>query len=98
MSSSLSSTSRIAASRIIHLSKREIKRRAFIRLGIRPDTPAMLADDALNGCQPHSGAGKLFGVMQPLERAEQLAGIDHVESGAIIPNVVSLRSIDRLDT
>ena len=54
----------------VQLTQREVKPRAAIHSGLRPDLPTMPVDNPLHHRQPDPGPGELrFGV-QPLERAE----------------------------
>ncbi len=49
-----------------------------------PDAPALPEHDALHGGQPDAGARELVGAVQPLEGAEQLVGVLHVEPHTVI--------------
>src|SRR5262245_16408207 len=44
--------------------------------------------DSLHQCKSDTGAFELFDLMQPLEDAEELLAILHVESHTVIPHVV----------
>jgi hypothetical protein len=58
----------------------------LIRLAVRPDPPAVPLDDPLNDRQAYAGAFEVARVMQPLENAEQLVDVPHVEAGAVVPH------------
>src|SRR5207245_1843643 len=84
-SSGLSSTKRIERSCMIRSSsKREIKGRAPVGGALGPDLAAVAVDDPLYRGEPDPRAGELAGRVQPLKRAEQLGGVRHVESGAVV--------------
>src|SRR5581483_11240515 len=85
-SSGLSSTSKIALCAIGSplRGQSEVECSALFGLGIGPDLAAVLADDALDRRQPDTGAGVDRAVVQALERVEELAGILHLETGAVV--------------
>ena len=56
--------------------------------GLRPDPAAVLVDDALHGGQADAGARELPCVVKSLERAEQLAGVGHVEAHAVVAHEI----------
>src|SRR5438876_3199187 len=62
----------------------EKERRAFVRLRIRPNAAAMTMNDALDDCKTDARAPIFLGPVQPLEDAEQLVGVPHVEADAIV--------------
>ena len=62
----------------------ERERGALIRLTLRPDPPAVPLDDPLDDRQADAGAFEFVRGMQPLENAEQLADVPHVEAGAVV--------------
>ena len=64
----------------------EVERRAPIDRRFRPDPPAVTLNDALDDRQADAGALEILRAMQPLEHAEQLVGVAHVETGAIVAN------------
>src|SRR5579859_4226267 len=64
--------------------QREEKRSALARGGFHPDAAAVFLDDARNGGQADAGAFKFLGAMQPLEHAEEFAGIFHIEAHAVV--------------
>src|SRR5512142_2488508 len=67
----------------------DIYRRAFIELALRPYAPAMPGDDALHHGETDSLPLEFFHAVQALEHAEQLVGILHVETRAIVLHVVN---------
>src|SRR4051812_21485919 len=83
LSSSTSSTtglSAMLASRV----EREREGRAAVGHAHRGHLAAVPVDDALDGGQPDTGAGELADAVQPLEWAEQLLYVAHVEAGAVV--------------
>src|SRR5687768_6901618 len=90
-SSGLSSTSKITLSLIsppFSSLKREIKCRALIDFPFGPDFAAVAVHDALDRRQPNPRAVEFGHGVQALKGAEQLAGIGHVEPGAIVAHEV----------
>src|SRR5439155_2902318 len=89
-SSGLSSTSRIARSVIgclpVLASQSEVERRPAPHRPLRPHAAAMAVHDALHRGEPHARALELGGRVEALERAEQLVGVRHVESRAVVPD------------
>src|ERR1700681_1971337 len=69
------------------LSQREKESGALIDSRLDPDTATVSRDNSLCCSQTDSGAFKLRILVQPLERCEELVGIRHIESGAVIPNI-----------
>src|SRR4029453_6612445 len=55
---------------------------------LRPDPAAVPLDDPLDEGQSDPGPLVLVLAVQPLEDLEQLAGVAHVEAGAIVADVV----------
>src|SRR5687768_16360402 len=53
-----------------------------------PDTSAMPVDDALDSGKPNTGARIIGRAMEALESSEQLIGISHIESSAIIADEI----------
>ena len=53
----------------------------------------MPVDNALNCRQSDSRTGKIGGSMKPLESAEQLFGMRHVEARSIIPDEIDRMSV-----
>src|SRR2546425_12000006 len=62
------------------------ERCAFVHFGFRPDLPAVLLDDAMNGGEPYSGPFEIFCAMEPLEDAEKFVRILLLKPGAVIAN------------
>src|ERR1700689_5052385 len=54
-----------------------------------PGLAAVAVDDAPDGGQACAGAGELVGVVQPLERLEQLVDVGRVEAGPVIAHVAA---------
>src|SRR5262249_40455002 len=69
-------------------SEREVERRTFVGLRVRPDATAMTRDDALDRDEPDAAARELCFGMQALERHEQLVCVLHVEADAIVAHEV----------
>src|ERR1043165_2680838 len=87
----LSSTSRITLLFISPLSGRgqcEVEGRARADLALGPDAPAVAADDALDGRQAHARPPELARAVETLERAEQLCGLGHRETRAVVAGEV----------
>src|SRR5437868_4629760 len=87
----LSSTSKItlfSISSLLEIREREIEGCPLIHLPFSPDAPAVPVDDALDGCQANTCPLEFVGRMQALKRAEQFIGIGHVESCAIVADVI----------
>src|SRR6202521_5143870 len=64
--------------------EREIEGGAFADGALGPDAAAVAVDDPLRGGQPDSCPRELTDRMQTLERGEQLAGMRHVETDAVV--------------
>src|SRR2546428_9281155 len=64
----------------------EVEGRSFADGAFRPSPAAVAVDDAAHGRQPDANAGKFALAVKPLERAEQLVGVDHVEANAVVPD------------
>src|SRR5258708_6074281 len=87
----LSSTSRISTMLSVisgASDKSEIERCAFIHFRLGPEAPAVPVNNALGSRQADARAFKFFGTMQALKDAKELMGVLHIETSAIIPNVV----------
>lgn len=69
--------------------EREVESRSRIDGCFGPDAAAVAMNDALHGREADARAGKFCLAMQTLEWAEQLAGIAHVESGAVITDEIA---------
>jgi len=54
-----------------------------------PDLAAVAFHDLAHAREADAGAGELAGWVQPLERAEQLAGLGGVEAGAVVADVAA---------
>src|SRR6266851_5163362 len=92
-SSGLSSTSRITRSPITLLPallERKREGRALALGSLRPNPAAMAANNALDGGQTDAASGEILRRVKPLESAEKLVDISHVETGAIIADEVDL--------
>src|ERR1700694_140543 len=61
---------------------------AFARPSFGPDAAAVPGHNPLHDREAHAGSGKLLGPMQPLEHAEQLVDITHVETRAVVTHPV----------
>src|SRR6266540_4131577 len=85
--SSTSSTS-TGSSGIVLAAEGEIERRAPPGRRLRPHAAAVAANDALDDREPHAGALVVLRPMQPLKDSEQLAGVLHVETHAVVLHVV----------
>ena len=59
---------------------------ALIRRGLSPNTAAVLVNDSLDIRQTDSGAFELRRLVEALKHTEQLAGVCHIETCAIIAN------------
>ena len=65
--------------------QREEERGAKIRRGLSPDSAAMPFDDPPDGGKADSGALKLgSGGMEPLENAEKIGHVFHIEADAVV--------------
>ena len=53
----------------------------------------MPMDNALDNGQPHSGTLKFFFSMEPLEHAEQLVRVFHIESHAVVLDEIDAHSL-----
>src|SRR5579863_3761485 len=87
MSLALSSTSRIST-RFSIITRRSVQGKIedcpLARSCLGPDTSAVTVDDSLDDRQAHSRPCIIFGPVQSLKNAEQLAGIFHVEPDPIV--------------
>src|ERR1700749_4447723 len=61
-----------------------MKNGASVGFTFGPGSPSVARDDASYIGKADAVAGKLGGAMQALEHAEQLAGVLHVEAGAVV--------------
>src|ERR1700733_8032956 len=72
----------------------EVEGRAFAQAAVRPDPPAVAGHDPVHDRKSDAGALELLHGMQPLEEAEELRRIAHVEAHAVIAYVVdALRAL-----
>src|SRR6185503_10094587 len=94
-SSGLSSTRRIIFSAIAASFQGEEKHRSLSRLRVGPDPAAVPAHDALHRGEADTGSRILARGVQPLERTEQLVGVRHVESRAVVAHVEHLAPVVR---
>src|SRR3569623_631331 len=58
--------------------------RAALGLGLGPDPAAVSRDDAPHVGQPDAVAGEFGSAVQALEHTEKLAGVFHIEPGAVV--------------
>src|SRR3970282_1860524 len=91
----LSSTRRMSTfsnlSILASFRQRKMESRARVHRALGPDPPAVPGEDARHDGQTHAGALELVRAVQPLEHAEQLVVVAHVEPGAVV-----LHAIDAL--
>src|SRR5262249_15488529 len=66
--------------------KRERERRAGVHRSLRPGPSAVLLDDPPDAGQPDAGPLDIFRAVEPLEDAEELAGVLPVEAHAVVPH------------
>src|ERR1700677_2260324 len=64
--------------------QREVECRATIGRGFSPDAAAVPMYDAMHDGEADAGSFEVLRAMQPLEHAEQLADISHVEADPVI--------------
>src|ERR1039457_3175252 len=89
-SSALSSMSRIGLLLIDCLRvKGEVDSCATIDGAFGPGPAAVAVDDAPDAGQADAGAGELVGVVEPLERLEQLADVGGGEGGPVVAHVAA---------
>src|SRR5471030_895577 len=65
----------------------EIKRRAFANLRFRPHAASVLVNHPLNGCEAYADALKILAPVKPLENAEQLVDVPHIEADPVVAHV-----------
>src|SRR5713101_1822709 len=70
--------------------EREIERGAFAGPRVGPDPPAVTVDDTPDDGKAYTDSLVLFGTVEPLEHAEELVGVAHVETGAVVFHVVDV--------
>src|SRR5690349_16335881 len=89
-SSGLSSTSstRVGNSFMVDLldGQGEVEGGADPGFGVGPHATAVAQDDAVGEGQPDAGALVVLGPVQPLEHAEELVRVAHVEAGPVVPD------------
>ncbi len=71
--------------------KKNVAPRSELRL--RPDAPAVALDDALHDRQADAGAFIFLRAVQPLEDAEELVGVAHVETGAVVADEINVDAV-----
>src|SRR6185369_1890426 len=69
-------------------SKREIESGPFSDRTFRPDLSTMTLDDALYRGKADAVALEFILVMQSLEDPEQLCGLSHIKSNAVVANKI----------
>src|SRR5260370_18378570 len=70
--------------------KREGKHRTAVHFAIGPYPAAMPRNHSLDDREAHAGAAELVRSMQPLEHAEQLVGVFHIESHPVVTHPVDI--------
>src|SRR3546814_3920742 len=71
-------------------SEGEVEGGALAYLAGRPQAPAVLVDDPLNGGEADAGSGKLAGVVQALKGAKELVGMCHVETRSVVADEIGV--------
>src|SRR5450432_982181 len=71
----------------LNLLQGEIKSRAFANLRFRPDAASVLMNHTLNGCQANAYPLKILAPVEPLENAEQLVDVPHIEADPVVAHV-----------
>ena len=61
----------------------------MIELCLAPDAAAVTVNNSLNDRQTHAGAFEFGGPVQPLKDAEKFGRILHVETGAVVLDVIN---------
>src|SRR5947209_1089661 len=103
-SSGLSSTSRTSMSSAMtsgdspcgRRGQREMEDGAALLAALGPDASTVARDDAPGEREAHADAGKFVRAMQPVEHAEELLDIGHVEPHAVVPHVVHDFAVTRV--
>ena len=72
-------------------SNREVEARALIGCRGRPHAAPVAGYDAFDDRKSDPGALVVLCAVQPLEDAEQLVGILHVETNAVVPHKICFR-------
>src|SRR5207244_2614169 len=70
--------------------QREIEARALLRLRFGPYPAAVAHDHALHDREADAGPGELVLAVQPLEHAEELRRVAHVEAHAVVAHPVDV--------
>src|SRR4051794_31911983 len=73
--------------------ERKVERRSLVDGPFGPDAAAVAMDDPLYRRQADPGALELGLVVEPLEGTEQLVGVRHVESRAVVADEVGARPV-----
>src|SRR3990172_3263154 len=97
-SAGLSSTRRMSTSSNLSIwssfRQRKIERGSFAHFALGPDPPAVPGHHAPHDGKADAGSRKLLRRMQPLEHAEKLVVVLHIESGAVVLDAVhALRAV-----
>src|ERR1051326_8318431 len=71
----------------------EIKGGAFTRLGVGPDSAAVLVNHPRYARQPNTRAGELADGVESLKRSKQLGGVRHVEAGSVVADAKNVALI-----
>ena len=64
---------------------------------LRPNLPTVPVDDALYRRQSNARPGKLVVQVQPLEGAEELVRVLHIESSPVVLHKINIRFPGRVD-
>src|SRR5256714_1303660 len=87
----LSSTRRItllSMFRFLEVGEGEVEGRPLVHGPLGPGATPVTIDDALDGGEAYPSALELVAAVETLERAEQLAGVRHVEARAVVADEV----------
>src|SRR5687768_15626553 len=76
--------------------QREVERRALAHFALGPHPTTVTVDDPLHCGEPDTGPLELRPVVQPLERAEELLCVAHVESDAVVLDEEHRLAVPRL--
>src|SRR5205807_4318783 len=80
-----------------HISQGKKESSSMVDFRLSPNTAAVAGDDSLSGCQADPMACKFRLQMQSLKGCEELVGVGHVESSAIVSDAIdSLAPVVRL--
>jgi hypothetical protein len=72
-----------------HLSQREVKGRALLDSGFRPDLTAMAVNDALHGGQSDARAREILLAVQALKGPKQFRTVGYIEADTVIADEIS---------